>query len=227
MDTRAPQLLPGKLYSYVVTHDTGFAPNPFFGYCTLACCKPTIRRNADLGNWIVGLAPKAMGNTVVYYMRVDAILDSFGDYWRDPRFTIKKPRFDSDVEFKCGDNIYEPRPSREYRQIRSMHSLRRGNEEDTETKAHDLSGERILASETFAYFGGNAVPLPPELQDLVVGRAHKCRFSTGVMDEFLRFVKKRGLGGMRSTPRTWPPDDDSCVKRCDCPTKARFPTSRP
>ena len=22
------------LYSHVVTHDTGFAPNPFFGYCT-------------------------------------------------------------------------------------------------------------------------------------------------------------------------------------------------
>ena len=45
-----------KLYSYILTHDTGFSPNPFFGYCTLACCKPDIRRVAKVGDWIVGLA---------------------------------------------------------------------------------------------------------------------------------------------------------------------------
>lgn len=33
-----------KLYAYKMTHDTGFAPNPYFGVCTLACCKPRIRR---------------------------------------------------------------------------------------------------------------------------------------------------------------------------------------
>lgn len=32
-----------KLYAYVMTYDTGFAPNPFYGVCTLACCKPKIR----------------------------------------------------------------------------------------------------------------------------------------------------------------------------------------
>jgi Nucleotide modification associated domain 2 len=29
-----------KVYSYVVRCDTGFAPNPFWGYCTLAACTP-------------------------------------------------------------------------------------------------------------------------------------------------------------------------------------------
>jgi len=29
-------------YSYVLEHDTGFAPNPFFGYLTLAGCKPLL-----------------------------------------------------------------------------------------------------------------------------------------------------------------------------------------
>ena len=34
-----------RLYSYVLRKDTGFAPNPYSGYCTLACCKPpTIAR---------------------------------------------------------------------------------------------------------------------------------------------------------------------------------------
>ncbi len=28
-----------KLYSYVVEHDNGHAPNPYFGVCTLCRCK--------------------------------------------------------------------------------------------------------------------------------------------------------------------------------------------
>lgn len=32
------------VYEYVMTYDTGFAPNPFYGVCTLACCKPKIRK---------------------------------------------------------------------------------------------------------------------------------------------------------------------------------------
>src|SRR5262245_31415483 len=43
-----------RLYSYVVARDYGFAPNPFYGFCTLATCKPDIRRTADIGDWIVG-----------------------------------------------------------------------------------------------------------------------------------------------------------------------------
>ena len=32
------------VYEYVMTSDSGFAPNPFHGTCTLACCKPKIRK---------------------------------------------------------------------------------------------------------------------------------------------------------------------------------------
>ena len=42
-----------ELYSYVIKHDSGFAANPFWGYCTLADCKPAIRRTAKVGDWIV------------------------------------------------------------------------------------------------------------------------------------------------------------------------------
>ena len=28
-----------RLFAYKMTHDTGFAPNPFWGYLTLATCK--------------------------------------------------------------------------------------------------------------------------------------------------------------------------------------------
>ncbi len=43
-----------RIYSYVVRYDSGFAPNPFYGYCTLATCKPDIRRGAEVGDWVVG-----------------------------------------------------------------------------------------------------------------------------------------------------------------------------
>lgn len=32
-----------NLFSYIVACDSGFSPNPFWGICTLACCKPRIR----------------------------------------------------------------------------------------------------------------------------------------------------------------------------------------
>lgn len=98
-----------KLYSYIVRHDTGFAPNPFYGYCTLACCKPIIRRTAEKGDWVVGLTPKSAGNEIAYFMRVDDVVQSFSDYWSDPRFGVKKPSQTGELRKRCGDNIYEPR----------------------------------------------------------------------------------------------------------------------
>jgi len=44
-----------SVFSYVVKNDGGFAPNPFHGSCTLACCKPKIRNVASAGDIVVGL----------------------------------------------------------------------------------------------------------------------------------------------------------------------------
>ena len=111
-----------KLYSYVVMHDTGFAPNPFFGYCTLACCNPKIRQTAEKGEWVVGLTSRASGNRIVYFMRVDDVLESFGKYWTDSRFRTKKPGNTGGLRTKCGDNIYQPLPSGGYPLISSSRS---------------------------------------------------------------------------------------------------------
>lgn len=45
-----------NLYSYVITRDYGFAPNPFWGICSLATCKPQIRQRALKGDWIAGFS---------------------------------------------------------------------------------------------------------------------------------------------------------------------------
>ena len=47
-----------KIHSYVIDHDLGFAPNPFYGVCTLAACKPRIRGHAKIGDYVIGTGSK-------------------------------------------------------------------------------------------------------------------------------------------------------------------------
>lgn len=127
-----------RLFSYVVVSDSGFAPNPFWGYCTLAACKPAIRRAAAIGDWVAGLSPKAFGNRLVYAMEVtDKIpIDA---YFADARFWAKQPDFTRpELVWRQGDNFYEPGPTPgQFRQLRSRHSLR--NEVRTCTRRDEIS----------------------------------------------------------------------------------------
>ena len=84
------------VFAYIIEHDLGFAPNPFHGACTLACCKPTIRKVAKEGDYILGLGavkPKLRGH-LCYWMRVDEVV-SFDEYWDDLR---DDPRFKAFVD---------------------------------------------------------------------------------------------------------------------------------
>lgn len=199
-----------RLFSYIVTHDTGFSPNPFWGCCTLADCKPAIRRTAKVGDWIVGLIPKASGNRVVFDMEVDEILD-YERYFSDSRFANKIPDYTrGEVVWKAGDNIYKPLPNGEFQQLRSMHS--NGDEENPETKAHDLGGVNVLVAKNFHYFGASGPELPPHLEELKVGRAHKNRFPQSTIREFLKFISSYPQG-VSAPPANWPSGDMSWKQR--------------
>lgn len=78
------------LFSYVVARDYGFAPNPFYGVCTLATCKPKIRGTASRGDWIVGTGSSKNGRQgrLVYVMCVTEVM-TFNKYWMDERFEKK------------------------------------------------------------------------------------------------------------------------------------------
>ena len=80
-----------SIYAYKITRDYGFAPNPFGDYCTLACCKPHIRKKAIVGDWIIGTG--AIENHLLYHliflMRVTEKM-TFEEYWNDARFKRKK-----------------------------------------------------------------------------------------------------------------------------------------
>ena len=195
-----------KLFSYIVNHDSGFSPNPFWGYCTLACCKPTIRRTAKPGDWIVGLSSKSLGHKVVFFMEVQEVL-SFKEYFKDPRFKKKKPNSKKgDIISERGDNIYKPLTNGLFKQLESMHSY--GVEENKDSKGHDLKGKNVLISKNFVYFGKKAIELPPRFNDLKVGRGHRNRFTDELVKDFVKFASKYKTG-RRASPTRWPIDDKS------------------
>ena len=195
-----------KLFSYIVTHDTGFSPNPFWGYCTLANCKPAIRRTAQVGDWVVGLSPKATGNRVVFAMEVDEILD-YASYFHDRRFVNKIPDYSrGEFVWRVGDNIYKPLPNGDFRQLRSMHS--HGDKENPETKRDDLGGEKVLVAKKFHYFGASGPELPAHLEELKVRRGHKNRFSEKTISNFLEFISSYPRG-VNAPPTKWPKGDNS------------------
>mgnify|MGYP000903574927 CR=1 FL=1 len=93
-----------KLYSYVVDHDYGYAPNPFDGYCTLAQCmygekSKNITDVAEPGDWIVGTGGvkevSAGHGKLIYAMRVDEKI-SLAEYHSDCRFKGRRDNKQSD-----------------------------------------------------------------------------------------------------------------------------------
>ena len=202
-----------SLYSYVVRSDGGFAPNPFFGYCTLATCKPRIRKGAQVGDWIVGTGSAARevgrGGHLVYAMHVTGVIDT-RSYWIDPRFQFKKPTIKGDQirESASGDNIYEWRGQNSWRQLHSYHSHSDGTQNEAHT-VKDTSVPRILLSDDFVYFGGEGPLLPSKYLDdgdlnfVCVGRNHRRVEDPKIINSFEKWIRDLGVSGVCGVPLDW------------------------
>lgn len=197
-------VLASRVFSYIVAHDSGFAPNPFHGLLTLACCKPGIRRSANVGDIVVGLSSK--GERVVYAAQVADVI-SFEEYWTDPTYASRRPAMESArIIDRVGDNIYQP-VSGGYRQLHSVHSKRNGPE-DVGRKRTDLKGQHVLVCERFTYWGGAGPRLPDELRFLVVGRGYRANLTTGQVDTVARWFANLP-GGVLGPPDEWRVGDQS------------------
>lgn len=188
-----------KLYTYVVRHDTGFAPNPYHGFLTLACCKPLIRQSAKVGDWIMGGGSVATGRgaQLVYVMQVSEAL-TFEEYWDDPRFKAKKPCIDARFEDWVGDNIYPDAHGTQ--QLPSMHS-EAGCSPCEDDMDKDLSVDRVLVGERFVYWGDDG-PLKPHFptEPLYFDRGHKFRYKPQLVSEFLEWVESLTEWGVQGSP---------------------------
>jgi len=158
------------IYSYVITRDFGFAPNPFYGVCTLATCKPRIRRIAKVGDWVLGFGSAERGSAVaskmIYAMQVEAVR-TFDEYWNSAEFARKKPIMNGSKMQNYGDNIYHHDENGEWIQENSHHSREGGVLEPKNLKKDTGTTDRVLISRKFWYWGGAAVALPASLQDLI------------------------------------------------------------
>lgn len=196
-----------RLFSYIVARDYGFAPNPFFGYCTLATCKPQIRAKATVGDWIVGTGAKGNYNLaghLVYAMRVEEAFD-FNHYWCDHRFRRKRPVLNGSLKQVYGDNIYHRRGT-QWMQANSHHSLDDGKPNDRNID-RDTSADRVLVSREFLYFGAGAVLIPKRFrrydktgEDLCCSTQGHRILSGKLAETFSEWLGKIGPWGLRGLP---------------------------
>lgn len=197
------------MHSYVVARDYGFAPNPFYGFCTLATCKPKIRGSAKVGDWIVGTGSKSHGREarIVYAMRVSETV-SFHDYWIDERFRNKRPNLRGSKKQAFGDNIYhKDTKTGRWCQEDSHHSHSDGSPNNNNI-AHDTQTDRVLISEDYIYWGGNGPVIPKRFRnfkgfDLCGGRGHQNSFPEIVITEFVAWLRARGETGICGSPLDW------------------------
>lgn len=204
-----------KLHSYVVARDFGFAPNPFFGFCTLATCKPNIRSVAQIGDWVVGTGSKTRKREkhVVYAMRVTGA-QTFDEYWADPRFQIKRPNLRGSKKQAFGDNIYsKDAKTRRWCQANSHHSRPDGRLNSANVEA-DTKANRVLASDDFVYWGGSGPELPPRFlnygpthANICAGRNHKNDFPAQLVQDFISWIRSFNEKGYAGEPLDWSQTD--------------------
>lgn len=195
-----------KLYSYVVARDFGFAPNPFFGFCTLATCKPKIREHASVGDWVVGTGAKVAYNysgRLIYAMQVSETLD-FNSYWNDPRFFRKRPNLTGSLAVLYGDNIYH-RTGDQWAQADSHHSMENGRRDEANIE-WDTSVDRLLVSTKFVYWGRSAPIIPSQFRsfseekdDICAGRGHRV-FKDDIPAEFAVWLEEQNKWGVQGDP---------------------------
>lgn len=156
-------MLDQYLYVYVVDRDFGFAPNPFHGYCTLATCKPGIRKYARIGDWVMGVGGRRLRATgkCIFLMSISETY-TFEDYWIDTRFQIKKPVRNGSFVMMVGDNIYHrDTVTGDWIQEDSHHSNQDGSTNMTNFQ-RDTKTDNVLISNHFFYFGSATPPVDLE-----------------------------------------------------------------
>lgn len=199
-------------YSYLVDHDLGLAPNPFGKYCTLAVCKPDIRKSKklEIGDWVVGTGSKSLEATtgkkltgkLIYAMAVEEKI-SLDDYWNDERFQYKKPIMNGTLVTMFGDNFYHKDQEGNWIQEDSAHCKLDGTCNPDHFKK-DVRGENVLISQHFFfYFGNNAPLLPKQLLKVCHSTQGQKRLTNEISAELINWIHNNFQTGIQGDPLNW------------------------
>ena len=192
-----------RLFTYIVRHDTGLAPNPFWGACTLAVCTPNHQGSrVGRGDWIAGFLPKARGHRFLYAMEVDEVL-GLDDYFRDSQYSAKKPDLRGSWKERCGDNFYSLDANGRWIQHPNRFHL------DEDSKRQDTRHARVFIGRRFWYLGRSATELPPRFAALAGGRGTRVNHERMLVDAFCSWVASEFALGEHDVPSDNPDISDS------------------
>jgi hypothetical protein len=183
------EIMMSRLFTYTIPFDDGAAPNPFNGMCSLAICKPGIRRVAKVGDWVAGLGSKNtpsgdLSGKLVYAMRVEKVVtlkeydDLATSMWPHRVPIIGRGA----AQEALGDCIYD------YSSGATTPRQRKGIHDEGNFQT-DLSGLNVLISTNFYYFGSSAEPLPDSLRPIChQTQGHKSTCNARYFDEFVNWI---------------------------------------
>ncbi|MBN3582141.1 hypothetical protein JYB64_07060 [Algoriphagus aestuarii] len=182
-----------RLFSYCIPIDDGAAPNPYFGICTLAICKPVIRRVANIGDWVVGVGSRNIqgidySGKLVYAMKVTErlSLSEYDEFCRKELVGKIPNIYSPNYEKRVGDCIYDYESDKNGKLRPSVHNF--GNRET------DLGGLNVLLSTHFYYFGNNPIQIPIHLIGIIKqGQGHKSDSNHHLRLGFLEWIENQGF----------------------------------
>lgn len=185
------------LYSYVLRFDTGDAPNPYGGVCTLTVCKPAIRRTAQVGDWVIGTGSRHspvgdIAGYLVYAMKVSRKLPlAEYDAYCQRELPVKVPGHPLHAHLRenvVGDSLYD------YSQPDSPQHRGGLVHQEPWLQARDWSGHYALLADEFYYFGREPRELPAHLQSLVKrNQGHYKRRDSREIAAFEQWLQQAGF----------------------------------
>ena len=199
-----------KYFFYILKHDSGFAPNPFYKFCTLATCKPKIREQAEKGDWIIAFYSRAKNislschGKLIYAMEITERM-TYDEYWKNKRFSEKKYS-DKTSKRKYGDNIYHKDLKGDWIQEKTQFH---NKEKD---KNHDTQTDAVLISNNFFYFGKSYVHLPENFKRLVnrLPRGHKYKDMEKKGKKLIKLLEKKYKNGRHGYPVDYKDIENKC-----------------
>ncbi len=202
-----------KYFTYIVRVDGGLAPNPFYGFCTLAVCKTGVRKNAEEGDWIIGLYSQNKNKhqnyrgKLIYAMKVEEKM-TFSQYWKDRRFLRKKQNTNS-AKGRCGDNMYYKTSNGDWIQKTYEAHNTPGN------RKMDTSVDAVLVSKNFFYLGRECIDLPQSFQESVskLKPGYKYKGLENEGKKLIKLLEKRYKRGRHGYPIDYEKDKHKCGNR--------------
>lgn len=147
------------IFTYRVTHDTGFAPCVDDGILTLACCKggtETVKRGLryfigrffeeNLQESVDVYVSGIYDNKLLYLAKINKVI-KMTDYFRGKKY---KNRLDQ--IYRLNGKVLERVPNK----------LKGTHEEEHYVKC-DINGEYVLISENFVYLGKDAIKVDDDI----------------------------------------------------------------